>query len=1560
MIYRLLYKLWVYFWVTVGALAGVAALLIVLGGIALQLPQSKEYIKNEVTDTFNRQFSGHLEIDELRGLLPFSIEVVNGKLFAPEDSIQPVISFNNANVSIDWWELIRQNVSISSFEVSEPEIWLAKNQETLNLASAFSRRTATPFPGTDDITEERLQIFNQVNILAPYLGIIDGRITLDESLELPPGLNIPSPYVLDQVNSTLFLEISENQIFADVLEFEAPLGDNVYEYLRGSGQLYADIQFFELNRVRLYTAMGELQLSVEANPVNIFTGDITGQFRQADYRAVISNSSFSPNFIKRFLPAYPSFQENLELEVTAQGTLEQLFVDRFQATIGQSSVLMTASLTNLLAEQLAYDLQLENIVLNPAEMQFLSDSYLDSLDVSPYNISILRGDIIGDLNSINTDLSLQTDRGALSLDSYFSLNGSNEFEALAELDSLDITVFVGDSTQTTILNGLVAARGAGFSVDDRSNASLDLKGSRIFGYDFNQMIGEFQYSQNRLNYSLFLDDYTAEARGEGYYFGRDGYHDFSINGNVVNLDLAPYPVKIGEELTRLTGSFNATVEGSTIDDLFGRVSIEMEESVIDSDTLRAHQLYADINSPNEDNRILRFTSSFFDGELSGRFSPESLNQLSIHWANYFEDKLKEEILFNREFEFAERDSVVFNGENPEADLSFSLLVKDLDLLRSYAPDLPLFSSRARISANLNASRDRLSISANISDQNFEHLLIGFENFNSSFTASFDHQSDLKEFNTINFQANSSAATFRETTLNESFITYSMSRDSLELQQNFVRDDGVSLSSSMNGVLRSDEIELSINRLEIGSESYTWRTLDVPGITYTNTNALTVDQFRLTSDDDLFEVNGTFSSNVEDSVDYLIKNFNISRISDVIGGRVRFSGILDGDFTTRSLGQIPSIQGTINVDNGQINGRTVGDLSLNSTFNPDLDRFDTDVRIYTDPEKYSSYLEGNNGVGKDLRLNGYFKLPDDVIDGEDLFYFDADLQEIDMWIVSLIVPVIIEEMQGSSSGTGFIRGSRDDYDFDATFQISDVYGTPLFLNTGFTLNGELDFSRTDGLIFRDIILTDSQGGSGTLSGDIDLDDFSPDTFLNLTLDMNNLHFMNNQYDADVPFYATLFGTGQASITGSNLSPFLQTNTPMILSSNSRVSIPLEEETEFEQDRRFIQFVDTFDLSLLNQRREESERDAQDSDPVDLTFVERFTMDLQFIANDPVNVQLIFDRVTNEVLSANGTGQVRILLEDQDVSMFGRFNIQSGDYQFVSGDIFTRRFTLEEGGSISWQGDLVDANLNVTATYRARPTISSLLSTSITSSPIGESGQRIPVDLVLQIGGTITAVENDFFFRVPTGIEGTLDPALAAQINNLNQSEQDKLYQATGILLSGNFLPPLESQDLLFGDSITGTTAVVNPLLTSQVINPLLSNQINSLLRSDITFDIDLNLTAFNEVDLGVALRLFNDRVILRREGQITGEQSDIGDIGATYRINRTFSLTAFHRQDPTLSYTSGVDSRQTQEMNGMGLEAQVQFNTWKDFRNRISNAFKRLFGIKSKDEQSDDEESIAQN
>lgn len=1561
MIYRLLYKIWKYFWITLFTILGIAATVLTITVLVLQLPQSRDYIKNEVTATFNEQFEGTLTIGEISGFLPFNPSVTEGNVYAPSDSLNPVFSFQQAEVNVDWWELLQQNVSVSKFDVQSPSIQLSMYDEKLTILRAFAQ--------TEQRVERSLlkgetpKIIERLNLYAPALVIRNGQVSIDSTIELPHQANMNTPLEINKFDLDAFIEILDSRIFADITHLYAELPDNDYEYLEASGQFYNDGNFFELNRFQFETDIGQLDFSFEASPVDLNSINFSEQFKQASYQITITESKFETPLIQQFLADYPDFENDLELELQAEGTLEEFFLDRFQANLGESSFIITAEARHLFTPELSYSAQIDNVVLHPTKLDELSELYLNGTNLQRYQISTVRGELFGTPSNTYSELEIETGAGSIALDGAFLFESPVQYDFHLAVDSLDVTPFLADTSQNSVIRGTVNLEGEGFGPEADFISAVDLSESMIYGNRVDSLTAELDYNLNQLNYTVRAGDSDASLTASGLYAQEGTSKNFTTDGEFQNLDIKNFYDDFHADHTSLNSTFSVNLEWSSINDLFGRVSFEVDQSTVAEDTLRPHQFYADLNSAENESRTLRLTSSFLDGEVEGTIRPDNLHKMALHWSKFVKQRISEEILFAADIDTLNNIEIFEEGENPVTDLAIQMDVKDLSLFRKYVPEFPEINSQARFTTNINATKDRLLITGNLFDQQFESEKFSASNFNSSFTTNFRYGVPLKIFSTVDLQVNSNEATFNEYELKESFINFSMRNDSIYVSQQFERlRDDMQIASTFHGQLSSGMIDVVVENFTLGSSAYQWQADGRPTIQYSDKNSLTVDNVSLSSGDELIEVNGTFSPNFEDSVDYNIRNVSLERISDLIDGRVRFSGTINGDFVTRTLTQIPSFQGNITVDEARVLDRLIGDVTMNSEFNADENQFDTSLRVYTDPEKYSRYLNQNDDIGQDLRFDGYFKIPDEAAEDEDLFYFDADLREIDMWIISFITPSIIAESEGRASGTGTIRGTLDDYDFDSTFEFTDVYGKPFFTSVDYYLGGTIDFNRSDGLLFRDIEIRDTRGGTGMLNGQVDLQDFQPLTTMDLTMDLNNLEFMNNPFDPDVPFYGRIFGTGQLQITGSNFSPFLRTTSPVNISSDSRVSIPLEPETEFEQDRRFIQFVDTFDLAVLQQRlRDRESSENGDDDEEELSFVERFTMDLQFVANDPFNVRLIFDRVTNDILSANGTGQIRLLLEDQDVSVFGRFNIQDGNYQFVSGDIFTRRFALEEGGSIRWQGDLVDANLDITAVYRARPDISTLQTSGSASNQQQQPGRRIPIELVLQIGGTITGIENEFFFRIPSGIEGSSDPTVSTQISNLNQNEDEKLIQATSILLSGNFIPSSQAQGLNFAEGISGTAAVVNPLITSQVINPLLSNQINSLLRSDITFDIDVNLNAFNEVDLGVALRLFDDRVILRREGQITGEQSELGDLGATYRINRTFSLTAFHRQDPTLGNTGAAETRQTQEMNGLGVEAEVQFNTWKSFRNRISNAVRSLFGIQRKEEQEDTEdESLVSN
>ncbi len=236
------------------------------------------------------------------------------------------------------------------------------------------------------------------------------------------------------------------------------------------------------------------------------------------------------------------------------------------------------------------------------------------------------------------------------------------------------------------------------------------------------------------------------------------------------------------------------------------------------------------------------------------------------------------------------ESPVFEeSDNRAVDISVQMNVRDLSLFRKYYPEFPEVESQARFNATINSSRERLLITGNFADQEFRTERLRADDFNTTFTASLRHDAELKSSSTIDLQVNSAETGFRNYNLRESSIDFTMRDDSFRVQQNFSRlEDDLVLETSFNGRLKSDSIQVSLEEFEIGTSDYRWTSQNSPQLAYTNQQSLIVDSLVVTSDTDYIAINGTYSTNFDDSVNYEIQNLDLSRISNLLGGRFSFS------------------------------------------------------------------------------------------------------------------------------------------------------------------------------------------------------------------------------------------------------------------------------------------------------------------------------------------------------------------------------------------------------------------------------------------------------------------------------------------------------------------------------------------------------------------------------------------------------------------------------------------------------------------------------------------------
>lgn len=1537
-----------------------ASLLLLIGGGSfglLQLRVTQKYIARQAQDRFNKHYKGTLSIGRLDGTLPYRVQLSDVSLALPDsvasDSL-PALHIKRIALDLDLWDLLRRQVTITGFRVDQPQIRLVPDGDSLyTLQKALKRKTPADTSGQNLLT--------QIQIIAPMLALHKGSVYVKRFIHRPAKLQYPEPFRVDSLDMSMFLELSDKQRFLDIENISAKLPQLAAEQVEMNGQVFNDGRFLEFNGFNLFTGRSKLAITGEIEGIDLYKKDLASQFRNARYDVVLDSTSVNLSEFNDLAPRLPFISEPIRLKLDMEGRLDSLWMDEFGVGLGESWLQVDGLAQHLLnRNQLKYRVHVSNTVLRKQDMEVLTGR-LSGGYFEDWESFKMEGRAQGTLDSARVNLDLASSAGKVTLAGGSSLKPPYRYDATLNARSLDLGKVLASRFKQTNLNMDLKAKGVGLDVENGvSDLSAEVFNSTINGVDVEKLDITASLVDGFLEPHFVMQNGSERLNGDGWIdlAGTEPLMNFSGKGNEVDVarlfktDVIPS--------TELNLDYNVELQGNTLDRLYGRASLDIHPSVIGGDSVRAHQIYMDLDSPDLDTRHLRLTSSLFDMDISGRIEPSRILRMSKHWSSYLRQRFHKEILLDSlrvpSFRLPARD------QDQTISLTVNAEIKDIGLIKNYWPEFPYVLTQTKLDANINADGQRLLLTAGWKDRKTQINNVVMENPDAQLTASFRYNQTLKEFSSVDLTANIGRMQVKTAELEDVGLNFSMKKDSITYSHHVGRfSKDARFTMAFNALLSDTAIVTHIQDFNLGNQEYTWHNKSNPKLTFTDKHTLRVQDFTFQNDDQFLELAGTFGPSRRDSVLYIARNVDLQRISELVNGRIHFQGIMNATFATKSLSRQPSIQGDINVDRFALDNRPVGDVTFRSRYNPQQDRFNTSIRVLTDSTKYASYVKKNDGIRQDIAINGYFIPPDPNLQQDKLFQFDVNFNEIDMWVLPYVVPHIFNKVEGRATGKGQISGNLKDYDFHADFQVHDVYANPMFLNTDYWLNGHVALDREDGVVFDDIDVSDHKGGHGTFFGSVDLNDFQPLKYLDISLRLDNLEFLNNDFDPDVPFYGSLYGTGLLHVKGPNNSPYLSTDVPIQVSSDSRLSIPLLDETQVSKDNKFIRFVKDFDLKKDEELRKKDE--AKNGDqfvaPSEKSFTELFDLDLQFVASRQMSVQLIFDPVTGEVLNAQGTGQMNITLEDQDVRMFGRFDVSGGEYQFVSGDIFTRKFSLEDGGSITWEGDPDNARLDVSAVYRARPDITTILGgASTVGSDQQQNIQRIPVELVLQIQGTLNSLENNFYFRLPNTMEVSQNAALVNRINRLNADNEQKLLQATSLLLTGNFIPvstPSGESNTRLRENLTSSAVVLNPLLSNQVLSPLLSNQINALLNSDISsFDIDFNLNAYNQIDLGIALRLYNDRIILRREGQITGPQGNIGDLGATFRINRALSVTAFHRQDPTLSTISSTQAQTTEYLNGVGLEAQVHFNTWKELKRRFVNAIRRFFGAGKK--QQDDEQS----
>jgi len=476
--------------------------------------------------------------------------------------------------------------------------------------------------------------------------------------------------------------------------------------------------------------------------------------------------------------------------------------------------------------------------------------------------------------------------------------------------------------------------------------------------------------------------------------------------------------------------------------------------------------------------------------------------------------------------------------------------------------------------------------------------------------------------------------------------------------------------------------------------------------------------------------------------------------------------------------------------------------------------------------------------------------------------------------------------------------------------------PYFADGTFHLND-------DGVFFDDITIRDRATGTGSVTGSIDWDRLK-DIRFNTRIKVNEIEGVNVTEDMADVFYGNIYATGNVSITGPVNSIVLSVDA--VTAKPGQLHIPVSGLAASSGSTNLLKFKEPvkevyIDPYVAMMKRLES-TEAENSD---------FTVNLRVNASPDIEAFIEIDKASGNVLSGRGNGLVELEIGEDLFNINGEYTLTGGSYRFAALGLVSKDFQIQQDSKITFGGDIMESNLDITAEYTTKASLGTLLADSTSV------GNRRDVICELKITDKLKNPRLGFNIEIPD-----LDPMIKSRVESALSTEDKVQKQFLSLLVTNNFLPEEQS-------------GIVNN--SSSLVTEAIANQLNNIFEKlDIPVDLGLKYQSNDRgtdiFDVAVSTQLFNNRVVVN--GNIgnkqtgTSAQTDVvGDLDIEIKIDRSGSLRLNIFSHSADQYTNYLDNSQR---NGVGLTYQTEFNNLGQFiRNIFRSKAKRQEARRAEEE-----------
>ncbi len=1023
--------------------------------------------------------------------------------------------------------------------------------------------------------------------------------------------------------------------------------------------------------------------------------------------------------------------------------------------------------------------------------------------------------------------------------------------------------------------------------------SLQFKGNT-----FNELKVNGQLFRDKFKGNLRVDDESAFLNFDGLIDYSQAVPDYDFKAKIRNAKLYDLNIVDHDSTSLLSTNLDINFSGDDIDSYNGFIQIDSTFYHQSGKDYFVNDILLDSRKLSDVKKQLIFRSDYIDGKLTGEFLFENLvrsvnDYLSLYMPSVF------------------ADTSLAAVQLPSQNFEFDVQLKNTeDISEVFYPDIQI-SPDSKIHGLYNSAENKIHLEFESKQVNYKG--IRFKEFYAK------SNNDDDSFFVL---AGSNDMVFKESSVKDSLalglenlnLLLTVKHDSIDYR---LRWDDYQEDDDNRGYLAGylkyfspQKSELKIYRTDFLINNLLW-SIDENNLITFDSSLVWVQNLNISNNVQRFGFSGKLSQNASDTLKFEFKDWEFSNFDLLVNvSSLDIDGKLNGTFSLSNIYGTPNIDANLSIDDLVFNEETLGRAKLHTFWDPFGKTLYSDVSI----------AKSEDDEDKSFVMVGAYE-PGNV---ENQLDFDIELNNFNFVTLEPFVSSFMSDVSGSASGNFRLFGMNKNPIIEGDLKLQDVKTRVDYLNVEYELSNKVEF-RENEIRFENLLVKDSVNQTATASGRITHDYFKNFDF-DIKLYPENMSCLNTTSLQNELFYGKAKASGEVYLHGPVDNMVIDVT--MLTERGTSINIPLNSSFDLVETN-YIVFVNT--------------KDNEEEQPEYKVDLSGLSINLNLSVNQNADIQLFLPYNMGRI-TADGTSEMDIKVNSRgDFEIYGDYIINRGNFLFTLQNIVNRRFSIFEGGKISWNGNPYEALIDVRALYKTKASVAEL-DPDIT--------RRVNVDCYLSLKEQLFDPVIDFSFKLPN-VDKTTEQLAYAKIDTTNDAVMNQ--QLIYLLVLGSF-----SYDQVNTSAIGASSF------------NLISNQLSNLI-SQISKDFDIGINyrpgdniSREELEVALSTQLFDNRVTIdgnvgvigfQGTGNSSHAESDIvGDINIEVKLtdDGRWRVKAFNRSNiSTIENVNEYDNL-APNTQGIGILNRKEFDSFSDLfkrkkkKTKVKNDSTKVEVVKTKE------------